>query len=159
MGPAFQVPVLRWRDAEIVVEFLENVDEGRRRLDSERHREAKSVRLARIVVRVLPDDDGLDFIDGAKVEGCKNFRSGWIHHMVLRMFLQELCLDLLKVRLFELVGEQFQPRFFEFDGHNQVLGFRLQVLGAAPPLVMPAEAGISFTEFVKIAIFSPLRRV
>ena len=38
--------------------------------------------------------------------------------MVFRVFLQELCLDLLKIRLFELVGEQFQPRFFEFDGHK-----------------------------------------
>jgi len=157
MRPAFQVAVGRRRDAEIVVEFLENVHEGGRRLDSERHREAKSVGLARIVVRVLSDDDGLDFIDGAKVECGENLRSGRVHHMVFRVFLQELCLDLLKIRLFELVAEQFQPGFFEFDGHNQVLGYRF--LGAAPPLVMPAEAGISFTEFVKIATFSPLRRV
>ena len=37
MRPAFQVPMGRWRDAEIVMEFLENVDEGRQRLDSEWH--------------------------------------------------------------------------------------------------------------------------
>ena len=99
--------MLRWCDAEIVVEFLENVHEGGRRLNSERYRETKSMSLARIVVRVLSDDDSLDFIDGAKVECCKNLRSGRVHHMVFRMFLQELCLDLLKARLFELVGEQF----------------------------------------------------
>ena len=63
--------------------------------------------LAWIVVRVLPDDDCLDFIDGAKVECCKNLRSGRVHHMVFRMFLQKFCLNLLKIRLFELVGEQF----------------------------------------------------
>ena len=118
MCPAFQVPVLRWRNAQVVVEFLENVHERWRRFNAKRHREAKPMSLTRIVVGVLSDDDGLDFIDRAKVEGCKNLRSGWIHHVVLRVFLQELCLDLLKVRLFELVGEQFQPRFFEFDGHN-----------------------------------------
>ena len=96
-----------WCDAEIVVQFLEYVHEGWRRLDSKRHREAKTVSLAWIVVRVLSNDDCLDFIDGAIVEGCKNLRSRRIHHMMLRVFLQKFCLDLLKIRLFELVGEQF----------------------------------------------------
>ena len=105
--PAFQVSVGRWRDAEVVVEFLENVDEGWRRLNAKWHREAKPVSLARIVVRVLSDDDCFDFIDGAIVEGCKNLRSGRVHHVMFRVFLQKFCLDLLKIRLFELVGEQF----------------------------------------------------
>ena len=120
MSPTFQVPVWRRRDTEIVVEFLENVDERWRWFNSERNRKAKPMCLARVVVRVLSDDYGLDFIDGTIVEGCKNLRSGRIHHVVLRVFLQKLCLDLLKVRLFELVGEQFEPRFFEFDRHNIV---------------------------------------
>ena len=107
VGPAFQI-AMWWRcDAEVVVQFLEYVHEGWRRLDSKRHREAKTVSLAWIVVRVLSDDDGLDFIDGAIVEGCKNLWSGRIHHMMFRVFLQKFCLDLLKIRLFELVGEQF----------------------------------------------------
>ena len=100
------------------MEFLENVDEGWRRLDSKWHREAKTVSLAWIVVRVLSDDDGLDFIDRAIVEGCKNLRSGGIHHVMLRVFLQKFCLDLLKIRLFELVSEQVQPGLFKFDGHG-----------------------------------------
>ena len=112
MGPAFQVPVWRRRDAEVIVEFLENVDEGGRRFDTERHREAKPVRLAWIVIGVLPDDDRLDFIDGAKVKGGKNLRSGRIHHMMLCMFLQKFCLDLFEIWLLELVGEQVQPGLF-----------------------------------------------
>ena len=102
MRPAFQVSVGRWRDAEIVVEFLENVDEGRWRLDSERHREAKPVGLTRIMIRVLADDDCLDFIDGAIVESGENLRSGRVHHMVFRMFLQELCFNLLVGRIAEM---------------------------------------------------------
>ena len=94
------------------MEFLENVDERRRRLNAKRYGKAKTVGLSRIVVGVLPDDDSLDFIDGAIVEGGKNLRSGRIHHMVLCMFLQKLCFDLLKIRLLELVGEQVQPRLF-----------------------------------------------
>lgn len=97
-----------WRcDAEVIVQFLEYVHEGRRRLNAKRHREAKPVSLARIVVWVLSNDDCLDFIDGAIIEGRKNLRSGWIHHVMFRMFLQKFCLNLLKIRLFELVGEQF----------------------------------------------------
>lgn len=118
MRPAFQISVWRWRDAQIVLEFLENVNQRWWWLDSVWHGEAKSVSLSWIVVRVLPDDDGLDFIDGAKIECRKNLRTGRINDMVLRMFLQKLCLDLLKVRLFELVGEQFQPRWFKFNGHD-----------------------------------------
>lgn len=107
VSPTFQVSV-GWRcDAEIVVEFLENVDEGRRRLNAKWHREAKPVSLARIVVRVLSDDDCLDFIDGTIVECCKNLWSRRIHHVMLRVFLQKFCLNLLKIRLFKLVGEQF----------------------------------------------------
>ena len=100
------------------MEFLENVDEGGRRLNAERYGEAKAVGLSRIVVRVLPDDDCLDFIDGAIVEGGKNLRSGRVNHVVLCVFLQKFCLNLLKIRLLELVGEQVQPGLFKFDGHR-----------------------------------------
>jgi len=107
VGPAFQI-AMWWRcDAEVVVQFLEYVHEGWRRLNSKRHREAKPVSLTRIVIRVLSNDDCLDFIDWAIVEGCKNLRSGGIHHVMFRVFLQKFCLNLLKIRLFELVGEQF----------------------------------------------------
>ncbi len=107
MCPTFQI-AMWWRcDAEVVVQFLEYVHEGRRWFDTKRYGKAKPVSLTWIVVRVLSDDDCLDFIDRAIVECCKNLRSGGIYHVMFRVFLQKFCLDLLKIRLFELVGEQF----------------------------------------------------
>ena len=117
MRPAFEVPVRGRIDAQVVVKFLEDVDERRGRLDSHGHREAQPVRLARMVVRVLPDDDRLDLVDGAVVERRKNLGAGWIDDVVLRLLLQKFFFNLFKIRLLELVGEQMEPRFFEFYGH------------------------------------------
>ena len=107
LGPAFQVPVGRGRNAQVVVEFLEDVDEGRRRVDSVGHREAEPVGLSRIVIRVLPDDDRLYLAHRAKVQGRKDFRSRRIHHMVFRLLLQESFLYFLEIGLLELVAQEF----------------------------------------------------
>lgn len=120
MCPTFEVPVRGRVDAEVVVQFLENVDERGGRLDSHRYREAKSVSLAWVVVGVLADDDRLDFIDRAKVEGRKNLGSRRVNHVVFCLFLQKFFFNLFKVWLLELVCEQVEPGFFEFDGHNEV---------------------------------------
>ena len=129
MRPAFEVAVRGRIDAEVVVKFLEDVDERRGRLDSHGHREAQPVRLARIVVGVLPDDDRLDLVDGAVVERRENLGTGRVHDVMLRLLLQELFFNLFKIRLFELVGEQVQPGLFKFYH-----------------VVMPAKAGISLLE-------------
>ena len=107
VGPAFQVPMLRWSNAKVVVEFLEDVDEGGRRVDSVGHREAEPVGLSRIVIRVLPDDDRLYLFYRAKVQGGKDFRSRRIHHVEFRLLFQEGLLDLLKIGLLELVAQEF----------------------------------------------------
>ena len=99
-------------DSQIVVEFLENVDERGGRLNSHWYRKTETVCLAGIVIGVLPDDDRLDLVDGAKVKCRKNLRSRRIDHVVFRFFLQKFFFNLFKVRLLELVGEQIQPGFF-----------------------------------------------
>lgn len=107
VGPAFQVPMLRGRNAKVVVEFLENVDEGGGRVDSVGHREAESVGLSRIVIRVLPDDDGLYLVYRAKVQSRKDFRPWRVYHVVFRLLLQEGFLYFLEIGLLELVAQEF----------------------------------------------------
>ena len=107
VGPAFQVPVLRGCDAKVVVEFLEDVDEGGRRVDSVRHRETQPVGLSWIVVWVLPDDDRLYLVHRAKVQGRKDFRSRRVYHVVFRLLLQEGFLYFLEIGLLELVAQKF----------------------------------------------------
>ena len=107
LGPAFQVAVGRGSDAQIVVEFLEDVDERGRRLDADGHGEAEPVRLARIVVGVLPDDDRLHLVYGAEVERRENLGARRVDDVMFRLFLEELVLDLREIRLFELVLQNF----------------------------------------------------
>ena len=121
VGPAFQVPVLRWSNAKVVVEFLEDVDEGGRRVDSVGHREAEPVSLSRIVVGVLPDDDGLYLVHRAKVQSRKDFRPWRVYHVVFRLLLQEGFLYFLEIGLLELVAQEFQPGFFQLDHSVQKL--------------------------------------
>lgn len=116
--PAFEVPVRGRRNAQVVVEFLEYVDERRGRLDTHGHREAQAVRLAGIVVGILPDDDRLDLVHGAVVECGENLGTRRVHNVMLRFLLQELVFNLFEIRLLELVGEQMEPRFFEFYCHS-----------------------------------------
>ena len=107
LGPAFQVSVGRWRDAKVVMKFLEDVDEGGRRVDSVGHREAQAVGLSWIVVGVLPDDNHLHLVHGAKVQGRKDFRSRRVNHVMLRLLLQEGFLYFLEIGLLELVAQEF----------------------------------------------------
>ena len=43
-----------------------------------------------------------------------------VNHVVFCLFLQKFFFNLFKVWLLELVCEQVEPGFFEFDGHNEV---------------------------------------
>ena len=87
LGPAFKVAVRRRVDAEIVMNFLENVDERGRGIDSVGYGETETVCLAWVVVRVLAEDDHLHLVDGAKVECCKNLGAWRVDDVVIRFFL------------------------------------------------------------------------
>jgi len=121
LGPAFQVPVRRRRKTKVVVEFLEDVDEGGGRLDSHGHREAQAVGLSRIVVGVLPDNHRLHLFHRAKVQGGKNLGAGRVNHVPAGLFLQKGFLDFLKIGLLELVAQKFEPGFFQLDHSAQKL--------------------------------------
>ncbi len=119
LGPTFKVAVRRRVDAEIVVNFLENVDERGRGIDSVRHGEAETMCLAWVVVRVLAEDDHFHLVDGAKIKRCENLGAGRVDDVVIRFFLQEDFLYFFEVRLLELVGKQAKPGLFKFDGHGE----------------------------------------
>ena len=87
LGPAFKVAVRRRVDAEIVMNFLENVDERGRGIDSVGYGETETVCLAWVVVRVLAEDDHFHLVYGAKIKRCENLGAGRVDDVVLRFFL------------------------------------------------------------------------
>lgn len=78
------------------------------------------MRLAGIVVGILPDDDRLDLVHGAVVECGENLGSRRIDDMPLLFFANKCVFNLFEIWLLELVGEQVEPRFFEFYGHDNL---------------------------------------
>ncbi len=60
LRPLGERAVLGRYNAEITLQLLEDVLQARRRLNTRLNREAKSVRLAGTVIRVLSENDGLD---------------------------------------------------------------------------------------------------
>lgn len=116
--PVFKIAALRNGNSQIVVQFLEDVYERRGRFDAVGNREAQPVGLSRVVVRVLSDDDRLDLIDGAFVEGGENLGAGRIDR-VLFFLLDERRLEMLKIRHFKLVAQKFKPCGVKFY-HNPI---------------------------------------
>ena len=72
IGPTGKVPAFGYRNAQVVLNLLENVLEGRREGHPVVHREAQAVRLSRSVVRVLSDDHHLCLVERAEIEGIEN---------------------------------------------------------------------------------------
>lgn len=60
LRPLGERAVLGRYNAEITLQLLEDVLQARRRLNTRLNREAKSVRLSGTVIRVLPENDGLE---------------------------------------------------------------------------------------------------
>ena len=60
LRPLGERAVLGRYNAEITLQLLEDVLQARRRLNTRLNRKAKSVRLSGTVIRVLPENDGLD---------------------------------------------------------------------------------------------------
>ncbi|PAV66679.1 hypothetical protein WR25_01824 [Diploscapter pachys] len=66
--PALQMPVARRGNAQIVVQFLEDVAQRRRHLHPRLHRKAQAMRLPRPMVRVLPQDHDLHRIERRQLQ-------------------------------------------------------------------------------------------
>ena len=64
--------------------------------------------LSRLVVRILPQDDHLNFVEGSSVEGGKYVASLGVTNVLLA-FGDEESFELLKVGCLELRAKYFEP--------------------------------------------------
>nr|GEU28320.1 hypothetical protein [Tanacetum cinerariifolium] len=114
-GPVRQIGVAAL-DAEVAVQFLEDVLQARLRPIAVRDRETKPHGRARRVVRVLAEDDHLDVVERGQVEGLENIlagRAAWS----CRVLLLDEGSQRWPVRLLELILQLRFPRRLDTDGH------------------------------------------
>ena len=77
--PRFQIPVVGFQEAEIVVKFLVHVLQRRRDPHAAPHREAQPVRLAGPVVRILPEQHDLRVGIRGEMQRSEHFIVGRVH--------------------------------------------------------------------------------
>lgn len=72
LSPAGQIARSRNVGSYVILDFLEDIHQRRRKRNTVVHRKAKTMGLSRSVIRILPDNNYLHFIEGAKIESIEN---------------------------------------------------------------------------------------
>ena len=115
-GPAGQVAACRDVSANVISYLFENILQGGWELNPIVDRETQSVSLSRSVVGVLTDDDHLDRLKRAKVEGIEDVCTGRIAWAGLIFGLDKVGKG-LKIGGVKLVFETDGPRRVYSDFH------------------------------------------
>ena len=74
--PRNQAAVLGLRAAEVVMQLLEDVDEGTGQLDAGEDRKTQAVGLADVVVGILSEDNDTDIREGGQLQSRENVMVG-----------------------------------------------------------------------------------
>ena len=110
--PPLQVAALRHRGAQVLLYLLEDILQRGRKGHTVLYREAQPVGLARLVVRVLPENDHLHLLKRTEVEGIEDEPP---RRIACRrgVLLPDGCRQLLEIRLAELTAQLLFPcRFY-----------------------------------------------
>ena len=106
------------RHTQIILQFLEDIDQRGRELYPIVDREAESVRLPRTMIGVLPDDDHLHPVKRTEVESIENQPSGGIYGCN-RIFAAHKVGEPHKIGLFKLVSQLLFPALFYLYIHRR----------------------------------------
>ena len=130
---------------EVIVYLLENILQRGRKGDTVLHREAQSVRLHWLMVRVLPDDDHLHSVEGTEVKGIEDEAARWIAS-VLRVLGTNRIGESDKVGLVELTIQILLPAWFYLDIHHLLSEMRFSPVisaGCSMPRICRMEGATS----------------
>ena len=116
--PAAKVAAFRNRLAKVVVDFLENIHQRRRKRHTVAHREAQAVGLVHIVIRVLTQNHHLHAVEGRGVERRKNLAPRRKHSSGGIFMLHKLH-QTGEIILIPLSSESLSPAIFNLNIHNQ----------------------------------------
>ena len=121
-GPTLEIAVGRHRFAEVALDLFENIYQRRRHGHTRRHRETQAVGLTGAVVGILTEDDDLDFVKGAGVEGGKYPGSRRIDGRRLIALTHEVG-QRFEIWHVPLVGESVAPCRVYSDVHFEAFDF------------------------------------
>ena len=102
-GPFGEVAMVGNGEANILVYFFVNINEGRGRLDAILYGKAKTVCLSFSMIGVLAQQDHFYLFKGGKVKGVENKSSWWVNGVPGRFLDAEVTNDLIKKKLSELI--------------------------------------------------------
>lgn len=108
-GPPCQLPTgVGDMRVEVGIDFLDDVDQRGRDSDPLGDRKAETLRLSRLVVGVLSEDDDFHLVERRVVEGGKDLAAGRVTDILLA-FRYKKTLQLCEIGCLELRSEDFKP--------------------------------------------------
>lgn len=116
LSPSGEVARCRDGSACVIVYLAEYVDQRGRRLNAVTNGEAQAVGLAGLMIWVLTNDDNLDTVERAQIEGVENQRSRRIARAA-PVFVTHKIGEFLEIWLLKLAADMLPPRFFYFYVH------------------------------------------
>ena len=114
LRPMFKEAVVWPGDAKVAFKLLENIDQAWRWADAGAHAEAKAVRLAGAVIRVLPEDDNAHLVQRGQIKRAKPFTAFGKNSLALGLFADEKAFENGHVRAGKFLGEWRAPAFIKF---------------------------------------------
>ncbi len=123
LGPRHQIPVVRDRQAELLLHLLVDVAQGGRRLHARPHGEAQAVPLPLAVVGVLAEDQDLHLVVRSRFQSREHLLPGRIDRPVGPLLLDEFG-ELPEVGALKLLAEDAAPGFRQRVGVGHVNNLR-----------------------------------
>ena len=99
--PWGQIPVVRNRAAEVTVQFLINIDQGRRNADPLMYRKTQTVGLTRPVIGILSENNDFHLFQRCKIERIENITARRVNNM-RPVLMNDRLIKLCIIRLAEL---------------------------------------------------------
>ena len=109
LRPGLQAAMIRWLNAQVVLDFLEDIHQRRRNLHAGAHRKAQTVGLTRAMVGVLPQDHHFYPVQGCAVEGIKTVAAFREQHLARALLARQELRQLLHIGLAELISKILIP--------------------------------------------------
>ena len=116
-GPAFKIRASAHGYAQIRLDLLEYILQGRRGRHVRRHGERKSHGLAGPMIRILTEDHDFHLRQRSKLESLENQASGRIDDLSGLFFIMQKTHQRGEVRFFELVAQCVFPSLFYLNVH------------------------------------------
>src|SRR6266508_6240720 len=110
LRPVSKMAVIRRLDPQIIFQLDENILQAGRNIHSRPHGKTKAVRLIRSMVRILTEDDHLDFVERSVIERRKVFRAARVDDFPCRDFLFQEFAQVAHIRPGKLREESRLPR-------------------------------------------------